>query len=407
MAIIEITDNGLSYLTENQIYSLVVEKYKEIDPNINLDPSTPDGYMAAWLAEVLRQSTEAVVQAYNSKDPDKSRDTQLNIIGALTGSVREDGTPTIVNVTLSGVAGATIPLGSVISDGSISWTIDSIVILDGAGSGTTTATCSQVGDISPENGSITTIESTIGGWSSVTNTGINTLGTDTQSNALYRIERNRSVGRPGDNQVNSAVGELFSVDDVLRVAAYENPTGSAAFDAELNPHSLPANSMTYLVQGGADEDIARAIYLKKNPGVSLNQEGTPVSVVVTSTAHPSNSKTIKFGRPTLVAMTVVIELSDPSSNLPANIEELIQNSIIDYVSGALIDADDGFDPTGFDIGEDVPVRRIDTPINQVVGQYKNAYISTLTINGASTGAVTIAFDEISSWTTGNITVTVV
>lgn len=26
MAIIEITDNGLSYLTENQIYSLVVEK---------------------------------------------------------------------------------------------------------------------------------------------------------------------------------------------------------------------------------------------------------------------------------------------------------------------------------------------------------------------------------------------
>jgi uncharacterized phage protein gp47/JayE len=407
MAIIELTDSGLSYLTENEIYALVVEKYKEIDPNINLDASTPDGYMAAWLAEVLRETVEAVVQSYNSKDPDKSRDTQLNILGALTGSIREDGTPTVVDVTLTGTAGTVIPLGSVISDGSITYTIDSTVTLDVTGTATTTATCSQVGLISPTDDSITTIESTVGGWSTVTNTGINTLGTDTQSNALFRIERNRSVSRPGNNQLDSAVGEIFAVDDVLRVAAYENPTGSAAFDAELNPHSLPANSVSYLVQGGTDEDVAQAIYTKKNPGVLLNSEGTPVSVTVTSNVHSSNTKVIEFGRPTNIGMTVVIELADPSSNLPANIETLIRDSIIDYVGGELIDADDGFDPTGFDIGEDVPVRRIDTPINQVVGQYKNAYISTLTINGASTGAVTIDFDEISNWESGNITVTVV
>jgi uncharacterized phage protein gp47/JayE len=407
VAIIELTDNGLSYLSENDIYDLVVEKYEEIDPNINLDPSTPDGYMASWLAEVLRETVEAVVQAYNSKDPDKSRDTQLNIVGALTGSVREDGTPTVVNVTLSGVSGTSIPVGSVISDGTTSYTIDETVIIGVGGTIATTATCSLTGIISPTNDTITTIESTVGGWSAVTNDSINTLGTNAQSNSQFRIERNRSVGRPGNNQVDSAIGEIFAIDDVLRVAAYENSTDSAAFDAELNPHSLPAHSMSYLVQGGSDEDIAQAIYLKKNPGVSLNQEGTPVSVDVTSIVHSSNSKTIKFGRPSTIAMTVVIELSDPSGNLPANIEELIQNSIIDYVGGSLIDADDGFDPTGFDIGEDVPVRRIDTPINQVVGQYKNAYISTLTINGASTGAVTIDFDEISSWTTGNISVTVV
>lgn len=402
--LIELTDSGLVYMTENQIYQMIIDKMLEIDPNWNLDPSTPDGYMAAWMAEKWREAVEAVVIAYNSKDRAKARDTQLNAIGALTGSFREDGTPSVINITCSGTPGAVILAGSVI-EGEQSWTIDSNVTIQPGGTVTATATCAIVGPVDPTVGSVNTIKTTIGGWASVTNTSTATIGTNQQSNASFRTEQAKAVSRPGSNQVDNTIGEIFAIDDVLRVVGYENPTGASSVSPE-NPHGLPANSCTYLVQGGDDAAIAKAIYIKKNPGVLLNQEGTPIEVTVTSDVHPSNNKIIKFGRPTAVNMTVAIDLIDPLGNLPVNIEELVQDAIIKYINGELIDLDDGFDPSGFDIGEDVPVRRIDTPINHVIGQYKGSYINSLTINTLTSGAVPIAFDSISTWLPSNITVTV-
>lgn len=401
--IVEITDDGISYLTENEIYALVVEKYTEIDPYINLDASTPDGYMAAWYATTLREAVEAVVESYNSKNPNYARDTQLDIVGSITGSTREDGTPTVINIEVESTA--TVTEGSTISDGTYDYTVDSDIEI---GFTTGTATCTTDGVIDPDVGSVTTIVDTIGGWSSVTNTSTETLGTDEQTNSSFRVSRNASVGRPGNNQVDSTIGEIWAVDDVLRVAAYENPTGSADYDEDENPHSLPAHSVSYVVYGGDDDDVAKAIYIKKNPGVTLNQVGTGVSVTVTSDVHSSNDKVIKFGRPTTIDMTHVIEVSDPSGNVPAGtIEEEIQTAIIDYVNGDLLSTEDGFDEEGFDIGEDVPIRRMDTPINYVLGNYKGSYIYSSTINGLTSGAVTIEFDEISNWTTANISVSVV
>lgn len=403
--IIEYTDSGIVTMTESEIYALIVEKYQEIDPNWNLDVSTPDGYMAAWHAENYRILVESIREAWNSKDPSKARDAQLATIGLITGSEFEDGTPSIVNIEVGGTAGTVVLSGSVISDDE-TWTVDGDITIDSLGVGNGTATCATTGATDPAPNTITNIDSTIGGWSSVTNTSLNTLGTDKESNAAFRVKRTRSVARPGNNQIDNTIGEVFSVEDVLRVVAYENPTGSAAASAK-NPYGLPANSVSYVVQGGSDDDVAKSIFIKKNPGVNLNSVGTPVSVTVTSDIHTSNSQIIDFGRPSTVDMIVSVDLADPLGNLPTNIEELVQDAIIDYSLGTIPDDEAGFDNTGFDIGEDVPVRRIDTPINYIVGQYKGAYISDLTVNSISSGAVDIAFDEISTWSESNISVTVV
>ncbi|CAM0040351.1 baseplate wedge subunit [Vibrio phage K133] len=403
--IIEYTDSGIVTMTESEIYALIVEKQQEIDPNWNLDVSTPDGYMAAWHAENYRILVESIREAWNSKDPSRSRDAQLATIGLITGSEFEDGTPSIVNIEVGGADGTVVLSGSVISGGE-TWTVDGDITIGALGVGAGTATCAVTGTTDPDQNTITNIDSTIGGWSSVTNTSLNTLGTDKESNAAFRVKRTRSVARPGNNQVDNTIGEIFSVEDVLRVVAYENPTGSASVSPK-NPYGLPANSVSYVVQGGADDPIAKSIFIKKNPGVNLNSVGTPVSVTVTSEIHTSNSQIIDFGRPSTVEMIVSAELADPLNNLPANIEELIQNAIIDYSLGTIPDDEEGFDNTGFDIGEDVPVRRIDTPINYVIGQYKGAYISDLEVNGVSSGVVDISFDEISTWSESNISVTVV
>lgn len=402
--IIEYTDSGVVTLAENEIFALVIDEHLAIDPNWNLDPSTPDGYMAAWMARQLRICVEAVREAWNSKDPAKARDAQLNIIGAITGSTREDGTPSIIDIEVYGTDGTVVLAGSVIS-GEQSWVINEDITIGISGTGVGTATCAIVGDVDPDIGSVTNIDTTIGGWTGVSNTGLNTLGTDKESNTAFRVKRTSAVARPGNNQVDSMIGEIFAVDDVLRVAVYENPTDSASVSTD-NPYGLPPHSISCVVQGGTDDDVAKAIYIKKNPGVTLNQVGTPVAVDVVSEVHPSNSKEIKFGRPTTVDIIAVIELADPLGNLPSNIEALVQEAIVSYASSNIFDDVTGFDKAGFDIGEDVPVRRVDTPINYVIGQYKGAYISSSTINSLTTGVVAIDFDEISVWSANNISVTV-
>lgn len=404
--IAELTSDGLVTQTENEIYERIIAKMQDIDPNFNLDTSSPDMMMAAFRAELYREMNEALEQAYISKDRRSAKGTQLDILGALIGDTREDGTGVVYNVTLTGTEGTEIPNGSVITKSDYTFLTDEAVTIGSAGTIATTATCTTTGAITVNTGTAN-IGYTIAGWTAVTLDSVSVEGTDQQSNALYRAEQNKAVAKPGNNQVDNMLAQIYSVDDVLRAIIYENDTDSSDYDEDENPYSLPKNSITIIVQGGDDVEVAEAIFIKKNPGVKMNVVGdSTVSETVTSENYSSNSQVIKYSRPTLVDMIIAITLEDPDENLPSDIEDLIQDAILSYVDGALIDEDDGFDGTGFDIGEDVPVSRLNTPINQVVGQYKGAYIDALEVNSQTSGKVSIDYYELANFTSDNITVAV-
>lgn len=401
----EITSAGYKLKTQNEWFDEERQLYLDIDPLWNLDPSTPDGLKLAHDAEVFGALDETLQQAYNSKDPAKAVGYDLDVICALTGTSRSKGTASSVELTLTGTAGTIVPSGSVVKSATTgtSWTTDQTVTLTG-GTATVDATCTVVGPTQADAGTLTQISTTVGGWTGVTNTAPATPGTNAETDASLRIKRNTAVGRPGNNQVDSTLGELFAVDGVRRVKAYENDTSSAAVSAE-NPHGLPANSMSYIVDGGTDLDVAAAIYIKKNPGVKLYQAGTPVSVTVTSPTYPTNSKLIKFSRPVAVDMVIVVTVKDDGT-LPSTAADEIKDAIVKFGAGTLIDPEWGFVSDGFDIGESVPYFTVATPVNKVIGSYGNSYIQTLTVNGG-TANVTVAFNELSRWTSGNITVTIV
>jgi hypothetical protein len=399
------SDEGVTILTENEIYEEIVNKCLEIDPNFNTDPSTFDGYMNAYHAQNYRQICEAFVEAWNSKDPAKARDTQLNIIGSLTGASREDGTYSQIVGTCTGTPGTIITLGAVVS-GDQSWTIDNAYTIGDDGTVEVTATCTVQGSVEPDDGTVTSIDTVIGGWTSFTNTGVNVTGQDSQSNASFRVTRSKGVSIASSNQMDSITSKLYALDDVSKVAPYENSTSSEDVSTD-NPYGLPAHSATFIVEGGAVADIAQVLYDNKNPGVYFNGGTNPVEYEVTSDVHTSNSMTIRFGRPDYVDIDLQVELADPSDSLPSNIQELVRDAVVSFASGDLIDEDQGFDSDGFDIGEDVPVRKLDTPINQVVGQYSGAYISATTLNGLSTGVLSMDYNQIGSWVSDAITVTLV
>lgn len=400
----EVTSTGYKLKTQNEWFDEEKQMYLDIDPLWNLDPSTPDGLKLAHDAEVFSALDETLQQAYNSKDPNKASGVDLDVIASLTGTSRSKGTAsTVTGFVLSGVASplTTVPAGTIfesVTTGS-RWTLDQQWTLDSSGQAVVDITCTEIGPIEADAGTITRIITTVPGLTSCNNPSPATPGTGIESDSSLRVKRATAVGRPGNNQIDSMLGELYAVDGTRRVKVYENDTNTT------DSNGLPPHSIAPIIDGGTDADVAMAIYTKKNPGVALYQAGTPVSVDVTSPIYPDNVKTIKFSRPKYVDMVIAVTIKNDGS-LPSNTQDLIRDAFIEFAAGGLIPAEFGFKVDGFDIGETVPYSTLYTPINKVIGQYGNSYVQTLTVNGGTTN-VAIAFDELSRWTSSNITVTLV
>lgn len=399
----EITRTGYKLKTQNEWFREERDMYLDIDPLWNLDPSTPDGLKLAHDAEVFSALDETMQQAYNSKDPNKARGYELDVVCALTGTTRSEGSNSTAAVMMTGVAGYPVAGGFRIRSRTtgIVWRLDNTYTLDNTGTAVGAFTCMSPGAVEADAGTLTEIVDTIPGLISVTNPEPATPGTGVENDSSLRIKRATAVGRPGNNQVDSMYGELFAVQGVRRVRIYENDTGVT------DSNGLPPHSTATIVDGGTDDDVAMALYIKKNPGAAMYQVGTPVTVDVKSVRYPSNIKTIRFSRPDYVDMIIVINVTGGTS-LPSQeiLESEIRQAIMEYAAGDLIPTEYGFKPDGFDIGENVPFGSMYTPVNKVLGLYGNAYVDTMTINGGTTN-ISIAFNQLSRWTTSNITVNIV
>jgi uncharacterized phage protein gp47/JayE len=395
----EITPQGYILKTQNEYYSEEEQLYLDIDADWNLDPSTPDGLKLAHDAEIFANLDEQLLLAYNSKDPNKARGIELDAIAAITNTFRNQGTPSQVSLDLTGVDGTVIPAGSLVESvvDESKWATDSEVTIAG-GVASVTATNQANGAVQANAETITKIVTTIGGWQTVTNPTVANVGTNPDTDAELRLERQRAVAQQGSNQVDSMIGAILSTEGVRQVLIYENDTDL------VDINGLPAHSIAPIVDGGTDYDVALAIYLKKTLGVFLHQAGTPVSVLVTSPIYPQQTKIINYSRPIDVPIIVAIEIIDDGT-LPINADELITQAIIDYTQGELLPEDTGFNSTGFGIGQTVVLSRLYTPINNVIGEYGNSYVSSLTLNGSPSN-VSINFNELSQFAEGNITVVI-
>ncbi|MBL4589697.1 MAG: baseplate J/gp47 family protein [Alphaproteobacteria bacterium] len=396
----DILPSGFKGTTENEYFEKEKALYLSIDSDWNLDPSVPDGLKLAADAETFVTFDELGQTAYNSKDPGKAKDLELDIIGSLTNSKRDQGSPSTVALTLGGVNGTIIAAGKQVGsgiDGTVWETLSQVTIVGGVAAVSAQALVN--GSTQADIGTLTEIIDTVGGWQTVTNNTVAQPGTNVETNPEFRLRRSITVGAPGNNMIDSMLGSIGNIDGVGLFAVYEN------FTSFTDTNGVPGHSMAIIVQGGTDEDVAKAIFIKKNPGGGLFGAGVPVVVNVVSSVHPTNDKDITFGRPTLDDVAVVVNIINDGS-LVASTEQDVKDAIIEYAIGTLLVGDAGFNTTGFDIGEDVAVSRLYTPINSVIGALGGSYITSTTVNGVSS-IVSIDFDTLSNWLDENIIVSIV
>jgi uncharacterized phage protein gp47/JayE len=128
---------------------------------------------------------------------------------------------------------------------------------------------------------------------------------------------------PSITQLGSINAAIAAVSGVTRYAVEENFTGVT------DANGCPPHSITAIVEGGTDANVANAIFLKRGDGAFTN--GT-THVTCTS---PTETTVIGFSRPTYVPIYATMVIHGLNGYTTAVLAS-IQSAIVTYLNGLQI-----------------------------------------------------------------------
>ena len=362
--------------------------YSIFGSNIDLSDDTQDGQLIGANAEAFSDQDQQVELISKVCDPAQAQGSYLSTLVKINGISRNGSTSSTVTLTITGTDGTIISAGSLVREttNDEKFSTDNDVTIS-SGTATVTATAVSSGVVVATAGTLTTIDSQIAGWTSVTNSNDATLGQDEESDANLRIRRKNSTAISSTGNTEAVAGALLALDGVATSIVKENETGSVDSDG------ISAHSIACIVEGGTAADIANSIYNTKSSGCSTF--GALAETIVNSEGF---DKDINYSRPDDVDIYISMNVRQ-LSGYPSGGEDQIKAAIIEYFEN---DSE-----TRFIIGDDIIYSEIYNPINSIEG----VSVTDLTVGIASTPTgkidVTIDFDELARFDTSRIIITIV
>jgi hypothetical protein len=300
--------------------------------NLNPSPDTPQGQLTASITAIIGFANDLFLSITNQVDPAYAEGRMQDAIARIYFLERNPAEPTVVTAPCSGLSGTIIPVGSLAqsADGNTYVCTDGGTIPSG-GTITLTFACVTPGPIPCPPNSLTTIYRAIPGWDAITNPTEGVLGRLVESRAEFEARRAASVALNATGTLPAIKATVLNVPGVLDAYATENPTGSSV---TIGGVSVAAHSLYVSVVGGANADVAAAIWRKKNPGCAYNGN-TTVTVVDDNSGYspPYPSYSVTFERPAALPILFAVEIAN-SVTVPANAADLIQTAIINAFSGS-------------------------------------------------------------------------
>lgn len=324
---------GLHIPTYNDILEDMIAAMKQIyGDDIYLENDSADYQLLSIFALKQSDSLQALAYAYNARSPHTAIGTALDAVVKLNGITRKAASHSTCDVTLTGTAFTQITNGAVQDKAGVIWDLPSSVVIGSDGTLITTATCRETGAVSALVGDLDTIYTPTYGWTAVTNHAAAVQGRDVETDAELRQRQSVSTSNPSQTMLAGTKGAIAALPNVSRFAVYENDTNSSSV-SEDNPYGLPPHSITCVVEGGTDQDIAEAIYTHKGIGCYTN--GT-VPVQVTDQNEYVN--TIRFSRPTYKDVYVELEVKKYTGYVSSVISQ-VRLAIYDYLASLTVGSD--------------------------------------------------------------------
>lgn len=302
---------GLTVETATEITAALVAGFQIIyGSDINVAQNSRDGQIIGILTQMGVDLRELLVGINNSFDPDQAVGIILDQRVTLNNIRRAGGTYTAQPIDI--ITSATVFLqgldanfnnpngtGYTVQDdsGNLFILVDSVTLTSGTHTGLTFR-AKQIGDVDVPINTITSPVTIVAGVVSVNNSSAAiSIGQDQETDAQLRTRRQQSVANSSAGYLNGLLGIVLGLTGVVSAVLYENVTDS------VDGNGIPAHGIWLIVEGGANSDIANAIYTKKSYGA--NRKG---SVSINITTASGAVFVAKFDRPTAVNLYIQFTL---------------------------------------------------------------------------------------------------
>lgn len=326
--------NGFIVPTDDAILTgVLADLNTAFGGNLNITKlDTPQGQLASSMAAIISDADQTFAYYTNQVDPAYATGRMQDAIGRIYFIERLPASQTVVTCLCTGAVNTVIPIGSLAQDAAgnvyLATTGGTIPL---SGQLTLQFANQVVGPIPCPSNTLTIIYKAIPGWDSINNTADGVLGTNTETRQAFEARRAASVALNSVGSLPSMKGAVLNVSGVLDAYVTENYTASPV---TVGGMTLVANSIYVAAVGGADADVAQAVWSKKAPGCAYNGN-TTVVVQDTNSGYnpPYPSYNVTFQRPASLPIYFLVTLVN-NTGIPANATTLIQNAIINAFAGA-------------------------------------------------------------------------
>ena len=369
--------SGFTVRKIEEIKEGIESNLEVLNPGFDFTPESPDGQLIGIMAEEIQILWNELSFVYESFDPQTTIGQGLRNIGFISGIEYGVALRSRTSIDITGVSGTLVPVGSEVSDGTnIFQTSQNAVIPSNVEVLSVVAGPLPIGA-----GTLTTIVSTITGWTGIDQPLAGIEGKLAQSDSEYRNTRNSAAMGLADSVADSLESKLVKA-GLQQVRVLNND-----FTVNLPDGTPPGYIHITIGDPGdlTDDQIARLILDYKNFGVLTY--GTTTRSPVDSHGGGHN---ISFTKS--IAAEVFINLDVTYLEESATATEDIRAALVEYINN-------------LQAGEDVIWSRL----FGIITPFGKAQIDSLLI-GRTAGTmnssnITISQDEHGTTSTGNINIT--
>lgn len=315
-----IDKDGLHTQTITEIKEQLTSAYKGIyGDDITVDSDTPDGQRINIEAQAKADVLDYSKQIYNSFDVDTVIGTAQDRLYKINNVYRQNADYTFVAVsvtidrpvTLQGldenVSSATGSGYTVSDEIGTNFILVNSVTLTNAGTYELEFRAEKIGAVDVSPNTITNMVTVIAGVTGVVNLGKQYITGNTQeTDAQFRIRRNRSTAISGQGFYDSLEGQLLSIPTVTAAVVYENTP-----DEKNIPQSLLDSAIWCIVEGGLNNDIAQVIYANRTLGCAM------IGSTTGTVERPDGSTfTARFDRPQAQSLYITLTVKSKVGLVP-------------------------------------------------------------------------------------------
>ncbi len=292
--------NGLSIDSLNDLIAKFVTGYQLIyGADINFDSNTQDGQIVTIEAQQVRDNLELLLSIYNGFDPDACVGVQQDRLYYINGLIRKGATYSVLDIsitvdralTLQGLddeANSDTGTGFTVADSlGNNWILLNTQSPDSPGTYIYSFRAQSLGVVNSAPNTVNVPVTVVLGVTAINNaTSATSTGQNGETDPAFRLRRSQSFANRARSSVDALFGDLNNIDGVIEAVVYENDTSTT------DDKSIPGHSIWAIVEGGADSDIAQAIYVDKTAAAGM-KGGTTYNI----TTIQNQIFTAKFDRP--------------------------------------------------------------------------------------------------------------